>query len=753
MYNYQKKLKQIIQWISGLVLFVPILVSSEYLFPFMQLKNLVFRVLVLILVFLTVWLIIERGYIKGKNNYVLYALTGLFLISVLASWLGVNPAHSFWSNYERMDGLINFGFFLSYFFILIQVFETRTEWIWLLRASVAGAFIVAFNGVLQISGVHNNWISGGSDVRIAATIGNAAFFAAYMMFNLFFTIILAYLEQIKWQRIIYIILGLLFLSMIYYSETRGPVVGLVASIFIFSALYWFRATKKQKTILASISILIILFGGLLYSQRNSDWIKNFGIFNRIANISLQDATTIDRLLVWKLSWQSFLQKPILGYGLENYKYGFNKFYNPDIHEQWFDRSHNVIFDYLNTVGILGLLSYLTVLALVIYYFWKFRKADYILGILFIGLIVAYFVQNFFVFDTLNTYLPLLVVFGLSSYLYFENRSEENTEENIDENENSLNQIEELNIWQLPGIFKKIKPILLIVLFIAILIFDNVVVLQPAKANSTSINAFVLENKNPEQALEIYQQAIDKNTYGNREIIRQLHDFTDKTLKNDKMPVEFKKQLFAYTNQNMLAILDKDPHDTQYRLMLSALYQVYARFDNSYIKKSIELIKPALDDSPNRLQLYYVLAQGYILDDNIDEAIKLLEKTLAIIDTDRGNYTNLINVYSLQKNKEKVLEYSKIYVDKFDLSTSQKRDLVKFYYNTGLYEEAASLLVNEVIVEQPDNSENYTLLVAVFTAMKDPDSGIHILNQLIGFYPDWREVLQTYIDQLEKVKNQ
>ncbi len=739
MQNYQKQLKNIIKLGIYFVLLVPVLVSSEYLFPFVHLKNLVFRILILVLGVLTAWLLVDRGYINGKKNYVLYSLFALFLVSVLASLFGVNVDRSIWSNYERMDGLINIGFVLVYFFIIIQVFETKEEWLGLLRSSVVGAVLVAFNGFLQIMGVDNSWVIDNGDVRITATIGNAAFFAAYMMFNLFFVVILWYVEKISWKKILYIVLGLFFLAMIYYSSTRGPVVGLVVSLFVMGGLFWNRASSKQKKIIAVIGVLIILFGGLLYTQKDSDWIKNFNAFDRIANISLQDATTINRLLVWKLSWQSFQDRPLLGYGLENYKYGFDKYYNPDISERWFDRAHNVVFDYLNSSGVFGLLSYFAVLGFAIFYLWKTRKEEYFFSIVFIGLLVAYFVQNLFVFDTLNTYLPLILVFGLSGFLYFNTLS---------------NSVDDCSVrWSVPKYIRLWKPVIVIGLAILALMFNFYAVINPAQANLVAINAYTNTGKNPVQALEIFKQAINKDTYGNREIVIQLHNFADRVLKSSNEPLAFKKELFEYTNEQMLSILNNDSHDTQFRLMLAGLYQTYSSIDKSYIKKSIELIKPAFDDSPDRLQLYYVLAQGYILDNEVDKAIEVLQRALAVTDNARSNYANLINAYSLAKNKEKVLEYSQEYIDKFDLSIKDKRNLVKFYYTAGLYEKAADLLVGEVFMAEPDNATNYDLLVAIFSSMREYDAGIGLLNQLIDMYPNWQQAIEVYIKQLEQAKEQ
>ena len=64
-----------------------------------------------------------------------------------------------------------------------------------------------------------------------------------------------------------------------------------------------------------------------------------------------------------MSWQGVKEHPILGWGQENYIVLFNKYYDPKMYQQepWFDRSHNVFFDWLVSGGILALLAYLSFL--------------------------------------------------------------------------------------------------------------------------------------------------------------------------------------------------------------------------------------------------------------------------------------------------------------------------------------------------------------------------------------------------------
>ncbi len=207
----QNTLKRIIQIGLTAVLFVPILISGKFLFPYIHLKNASFRVIVTVLLVLAIWYLWQQGQIYGKKNYVLYAFTGLFLIEIVAGIFGVNPYNSFWSNYERMDGIVLFFHLLLYLWLLIQFFQSKDDWLWLLRSSLVVALILSIYGLAQRAGVSYGLVLPNDSTRIASTIGNPAYFGGYLLFYVFFSGILLYLDRVRWRQVIYTI-GILFFT-------------------------------------------------------------------------------------------------------------------------------------------------------------------------------------------------------------------------------------------------------------------------------------------------------------------------------------------------------------------------------------------------------------------------------------------------------------------------------------------------------------------------------------------------------------
>jgi O-antigen ligase len=181
---------------------------------------------------------------------------------------------------------------------------------------------------------------------------------------------------------------------------------------------------------------LIILGLGLYSVRNEPFIQKFPE-GRLLQLSLTDSTAQTRFWVWGEAWKGFLERPILGWGQENFTPVFDKFFNPNFYvpgansETWFDRAHSVFFDYLVETGILGLLSYLAVF---VTFYWEFIKKTYkntvhepgaahhpTLAALKNGLIfvvpIAYLVQGIAIFDVLPMYVCLFLFLAFATYRF------------------------------------------------------------------------------------------------------------------------------------------------------------------------------------------------------------------------------------------------------------------------------------------------------------------------------------------------
>src|SRR3989338_1729491 len=110
-----------------IVPFIPLYVSKVLFFPYITGKVFVFRIIVEIVFAAWVFLAILYKEYRPKKTPLLIALAIFIAVVALATIFGVSPEKSFWSNYERMEGLVAYLHLFAYFLVLTHVFD-KSDW-------------------------------------------------------------------------------------------------------------------------------------------------------------------------------------------------------------------------------------------------------------------------------------------------------------------------------------------------------------------------------------------------------------------------------------------------------------------------------------------------------------------------------------------------------------------------------------------------------------------------------------------------
>jgi len=200
---------------------------------------------------------------------------------------------------------------------------------------------------------------------------------------------------------------------------RGSLLGLAVGL-IFALFLSFKH-KKQKTF--SKKILFLCFGGfflvgfIFWQIKDSVVVKKSTTLSRIISAtsvssdSSSLSTTSLRFKLWKIALKGIQERPLLGWGQENYEYVFDRYYDPALGdaESWFDRSHNGLLDWTLASGIIGGIAYLLIYLSSFYFLWKNPKNNgngisLINKSILSGLLIVYFIHIFFMFDYLLSYL-------------------------------------------------------------------------------------------------------------------------------------------------------------------------------------------------------------------------------------------------------------------------------------------------------------------------------------------------------------
>ena len=427
------KLKTILFYLAIVVLFTPFLIDVHTYFPFILAKATAFRLIVeAMLVIWVLWLVKKRNF-QLQLSPLAKAILIFGVIIFISALFGVDFYYSLFSGNERMEGVFGIWHFILFFLIIASTFKyLEIEKILKIQIGIGILYsaiaLLAYSGVGKITAQ----LTGG---RLAGYTGNPSFFAVYLLFNAFLALYFYFRQYIfdkklfNWWLLVF--LGQSFL--IFATLTRGSMIGYLISIILIALGIIFLKSDFQKkpdvfNPLKKISIVfligILVVSVFTFAGKNTNFVKNNKILGRFSSISLTDPTALSRLFSAGTAWKSFLQKPLLGWGPENYEAAYTTNFNPEVlkylpEDFYFDRAHNKPMEVLATTGIFGFLSYLSIFGIALYLLNQLRKKKewFLPSLALAGGLIVYFIQNVFIFDFHESYLMFFLLLAFISSLY------------------------------------------------------------------------------------------------------------------------------------------------------------------------------------------------------------------------------------------------------------------------------------------------------------------------------------------------
>ncbi len=597
--SYEKACLFVITWGTYLALFTPLIVHKAFFFPFVVPKTIFFRILVEIILAAYLFLVIANNRYRPRINSLTIALTLFLVVFILASFAGVNLERSFWSTNERMTGIWTMLHLFAFFIVLGSTFKRREDWEKILGVSIIVGVLLSL--YILLSGDNLSSRGGG-------TIGNTSFMAAYLLFDIFFALGLFLSKRGGWQIFSGVSL-LVMLPVLLTSTGRGAIVSFFLGLGLLLLGYLIFSQRKTLKRLAWGIVLVLMVFGIFSAVFQPAFVKN-----NVAN-TLVDMKS--RLVVWEKGWQGFLERPILGWGPENFNNVFLKYFNSCMFlpecgsEIWFDRTHNIVFDTLVTTGLVGFLSYLAVFGVAIFGLLKTlpkvaERKNIFLPLAMAVLLTVYFFQNLLVFDMINTYLVFFLSLAFISFLIHPVKSDD------------------VGAKQ----FNRVNPVLALIIIVVSVIILWVGNIQPALANRYLIKS--LQSQYVEQSTDYFQKslrsAMDK--YEPRE------QFIQKIIKsvNQGVPEEIKESLqeaFELAETEMEKSIKQNYLDFRPHLFLGELYNSSYRLSGNTekLEKAEEVLQKAIQLSPTNQQGYWYLADTRLIQGRTEEAISLLRQAV------------------------------------------------------------------------------------------------------------------------------
>lgn len=600
--NVDRALRNVIVGGIFLLPFLPLIVADGLFFPFITGKNFFFRSVVEILLALWAILALRNPEYRPRLSGITISVAVFVAVIALADLFGDNFFKSFWSNFERMEGLLMLLHVVAYFLITATVLQTERLWRGFWHAHIIVSLIVAFHALFQLWGLLEIHQSQG---RVDASLGNATYLAAYMLLCSFIT---AYM-LVKWRRglwirVAYGLVIALQVFIIVATATRGAMLGLIVGvgisavlIAIFEKVQW-RLRLSSFVLLGTVAMAI---AGFLAIQ-DTQFVRYNPTLNRFANITLSEGDT--RFAIWSIAWQGFRERPILGWGQENFNIIFNKYYNPKLYTQepWFDHVHSTPLDWLVAGGLMGLLAYLAIPLVIFYYLWsssgrvQFSVAE---RSVLSGMLAAYFFQNFFVFDTVVTYT---LYASLLAYLYMRTNSLR-----MDKNPRTE--------FLVPPGTQRIATALVVVALVGVFYMVNVRGIATAATLIKALQAAQQAGSASETMLTAFTKAGSFNVVGSQEVAEHTTLTALALAGRSDVPKEVQQRMFTLARQYMEDEIALAENDARLRLF-------YASLLNSYGQSSSALAEfnRALKLSPGKPAIIFERGNIQLQQGNVSQAL-------------------------------------------------------------------------------------------------------------------------------------
>lgn len=171
-------------------------------------------------------------------------------------------------------------------------------------------------------------------------------------------------------------------------------------------------------------IVLVSFAVAIFALKDTKIIKSNYILFRLTNINARDNASFSRVVVSKIALDCFQEKPLTGWGFDNFEICFQQHFDQKTSEMLpiekrFDKTHNMPFEIMATNGLLGIIAFLGI------YFFAYKyirdaitndKIYFYSGLSIILAILVYFIQNLFVFDVFEGLLAICLVFGFAAAL-------------------------------------------------------------------------------------------------------------------------------------------------------------------------------------------------------------------------------------------------------------------------------------------------------------------------------------------------
>jgi len=687
-----------------LVLLIPLVVTSEPLpqtyFPYIVGKALYGRFLIEVIFGLWIILIVGFPAYRPPKSWIVAIFAVFLLGSLIASLAGVSITRSLWSNYERMQGVVDLLHWFGFVLVAVSTLRTFASWRVFLNANVAVGLVVAIMGVAQSFDVRLLPHLVDRD-RIDITLGNPVYVGAYMLVAL--TTALALLahsfessEQPSaavasagsrarrrrrrrqtqsggidprwlWRAFWVTAIGLDFIVLLM-AGARGALIGLAVALGSVAIVYIVQAglaARAERSVTAGLRhlgsgpnawlkvgsvgglVIIVVVVGTLGLARDSAFVQRLAESNRmvaqLASFGTGEDSTNTRLNATKMGLLGFAQRPLVGWGPENFAVAYDANVGVErfsTQAESYDQAHNKVVEELTTKGLVGFVPFAVMWILVaLAYVRTLRRPNLrsehftlLMGAATLG----YFVQNLFLFDTPATALQVYILLGFAAALEVNlQRDAGLLAQDASDDGSSATQADKGDDGaSLPGRtgFGEGQQGVVVSIVLSIVVLAAVgsalYVINVRAFNASRLVASAVEVGAPfEVRMDRFQKGI--NTFpslGNQARLNMLRGLTQEFRSLDP---DTRLRAIQFATYELNAGIQAEPQDWRIKVAGAEFFQIASVTDVSLLELSRLLVDESWKLAPERVETAAAQAQQFLFENDIESAQAVLNAYLRL----------------------------------------------------------------------------------------------------------------------------
>jgi len=526
-------------------------------------------------------------------------------------------------------------------------------------------------------------------------------------------------------------------------------IGEYITIFLFFAVFGFLAghslsnfayqlqrriikNKNIKKVLRKFAVgaliaVVVVVGGF-FLIKDTQFAKGSPVLARFVELSLSSGTVNVRFLVWDIALQGIKERPLLGWGQENFNFVFNKYYKPELYaqEQWFDRVHNIVFDWLIAGGILGFAAYVLMFLTTLWYTWHRRNTSFTIAekSVITGLLAGYTFHNLFVFDNIMSYILFFTILAYVYWSYKESTKEAYMENMEDDRDKGV-------------ITRFYAPLIIVLTLFSIYTINGKAVL----AASSLLDAISVPGGNPAQ-IPLFEKALSYQSYGDQEAREQLSQLATQ-IAGSQLDVETKQLYLELASSEMQKQVTNVDNDARTQIFTGTVLDAFGQYDQArvYIERAAQL-------SPQKQTILFQLGLNTLNRGDVEGALLIFKQAheLAPEFKQARIFYALGAIYA---GDNKLLE--EILVPAFgSILVDDDRLLQAYYLNNRLNEVLGIWKLRAEL--KPNDPQTRLGLAAAYLELNQREDSIKEIQKVIELDPNFKEQGEYLIREVQAGRN-